>query len=520
MGGAPRAKPRDARVAVVGAGPAGLATAWFLRRAGFRHVTVFEERGRVGGLCNTLTEDYKSFDLGANYIAPNYRETLRLAREVGARRYPARPWIAVRVPPDQPAGEGPAQQPLQYISMLKVVRELRDEDGRPVEEIGLLELGWGIARYLWKRLWLRRAIDQPTFERIHERPDLCISFRDWLEQEGLWRLRSLFEIPITLMGYGYLHEIAAPYALRFLSVGLFVPMVLRQVPGVGAWFRWPKRFEFGFQRMWEALSWRLNVRCNVKVRRIVRSREEDPHPIRIEFEHPQRIFRRDEQDVDTLWFDYLIIACSRTGSLGHRHTGAKADVQFDITKEEHVQFEVVETHRFCVTTLHPKPDARPRPPRPVVCAIPFTPKTMDRPWALVQLWGEDSDMLQCYTRLPTTEEGVEGPTSIEVSHCKKVLPGVIRLIRLLGGDVYPIEGIGGGAPGDAKKQRWESYMEWPYFGHVTPEAMAGGWFQRMEALQGNLRTYWVGGATDFESVELIVRYAKQLVERHFEGKRA
>ncbi len=56
---------RKARILILGAGPGGLAAAYYLRKYGYKNVTVFEKLGRVGGLCRTVTEDYQSFDLGA-----------------------------------------------------------------------------------------------------------------------------------------------------------------------------------------------------------------------------------------------------------------------------------------------------------------------------------------------------------------------------------------------------------------------------------------------------------------------
>ena len=44
----------DRRIAIVGAGPAGLTAAMALRRLGYSSVTVFERRGRVGGKCLTV----------------------------------------------------------------------------------------------------------------------------------------------------------------------------------------------------------------------------------------------------------------------------------------------------------------------------------------------------------------------------------------------------------------------------------------------------------------------------------
>ncbi|NOR24981.1 MAG: NAD(P)-binding protein, partial [Desulforhopalus sp.] len=76
---------RNARILILGAGPGGLSAAYYLRRYGYKNVTVFEKLGRVGGLCRSVTEDNQSFDLGAAVISPAYREVLKIARQTGAR---------------------------------------------------------------------------------------------------------------------------------------------------------------------------------------------------------------------------------------------------------------------------------------------------------------------------------------------------------------------------------------------------------------------------------------------------
>jgi len=91
----------DPRIVIVGAGPAGLSAAYFLRRRGYRHVLVLEKLGRVGGLVYSLTVGGRAFDLGANYVTPEYRETLGLAREVGAEMYTEKPFVAMTVPTER-----------------------------------------------------------------------------------------------------------------------------------------------------------------------------------------------------------------------------------------------------------------------------------------------------------------------------------------------------------------------------------------------------------------------------------
>ena len=56
---------------------------------------------------------------------------------------------------------------------------------------------------------------------------------------------------------------------------------------------------------------------------------------------------------------------------------------------------------------------------------------------------------------------------------------------------------------------------WRYFPHVTPEAMAAGYYDELEALQGTRHTYYAGEIMSFATVEQCARYSRDLVDRCF-----
>src|SRR5690606_22391015 len=70
-------------VAVVGAGPAGLAAGWALAAHGAR-VTLYERRSAPGGGLRTDELDGARVDAGVQLLGSYYRETFRVAEEAGA----------------------------------------------------------------------------------------------------------------------------------------------------------------------------------------------------------------------------------------------------------------------------------------------------------------------------------------------------------------------------------------------------------------------------------------------------
>ena len=149
-------------------------------------------------------------------------------------------------------------------------------------------------------------------------------FSDWLRKNNLSELETLFSMPITIMGYGYLHEIAAPYALKYMSIKTFWNLVS---VGMELPTSWPKRFVEGFQGFWERISVGIDVRLNVHIQKIERG-------------NVIRVFI--EGEPEELEFDYLVLACPLTPNNLHQF--------LELTEQETEIFEKVVVNPFVVTT--------------------------------------------------------------------------------------------------------------------------------------------------------------------------
>jgi hypothetical protein len=457
-----RKRGKDAEIVIVGAGPAGLSAAYFLKKNGYKNVTVIEKLGRVGGLCFTVTEDYTCFDLGANYLTPDYRETLNLAFEYGLETYAERNIVMASFEESQP---GYRQKTVWQTAK-----------GRTP----LFAFVWANIRYTWLRWRLGAIIDPPGHAGISRHPDLCVSFLEWLQRNRLECLERLFEIPIAVMGYGHLKDIPASYAMKYMSLPTYVAMCIKAVPMMG-WWPWPKRFVLGYQWLWQNVARELNVWMNSEIKSIERSGER----LVIEYVRTEQNLNVMTSEKDRFEFDELILACPLSNDVLERF--------LKLSEEESRLFSQVITDPYCMISLKiPLPNL---PPDFAMATIPLPP--IGTPWAVTRQAAE-SNLVQFYARLPA-----ERDLDRETTH-RKVLKAVRDLIGRFGGDVSQID-----------DNIWHSFDCWPYFIHVDSKAIAAGFYDQLEALQGTQNTYYTGALLDFELVERTVRYSKKLVNERF-----
>uniref|UniRef100_A0A832GY72 FAD-dependent oxidoreductase n=1 Tax=Oscillatoriales cyanobacterium SpSt-402 TaxID=2282168 RepID=A0A832GY72_9CYAN len=453
---------KHARICVVGAGAAGLSTAYFLKQRGYENVTVLEKNGRVGGLCCSITYKSRAFDLGANYLTPAYKEVLKMAQKVGADLY----------------SEGPGQ----------VYDPFESQPGKPVfksildavmQGTDFFTYGGAIARFYWERLQLEPLLSVPGFAGISLHPELTQPFSNWLAEKNLSCLSTLFELPITNMGYGYLNEIPTAYALKYMTLDTFTTLVTY---GADLKLGWPKRFVDGFQRFWERISWGLEVHCNVTIKDVKRGAT-----IQVHFLEQEQILDQSDFREETLEFDYLILACPLTLDVLHSF--------LDLSTTEQELFKQIELNPYSLTTYR-IPNFKMH--TPVTNVIPMNPE--GNPWFISQQF-LDNDLVAFYTRLPWDAELIDWDNEAARSDRRnEVIKGIQATMETIGVRL---------------DDQYYTYDEWPYFPHVTSEAMQAGFYDRLEALQGQRKTFYVGGLLNFELVETIVEYSKALVEKNF-----
>lgn len=213
------------------------------------------------------------------------------------------------------------------------------------------------------------------------------------------------------------------------------------------------RIAGGYQRLWQSVAADLDVRLGSEIQSVERGS-----------------VTRLRTSGDTLECDVLIIASPLDQALAF----------LDASTAEEQLFSRIRYTSYYVTLCSTRglPDAsvsiHPLPGPGVTCMLA-------RGWAR-----PETTVAYAY--------GAEGEFSLE-----DIVSRLERDISDLGGTLVSID----------------RQFDWRYFPHFGPEDMSAGCFDRIEALQGEQNTYYAGSLLSFETVEDVVAYSKNLVERFF-----
>lgn len=289
----PQETPRNARIAVIGAGAAGLTAAHTLKALGYRNVTVYEKDARPGG--KVLTDHSLGFnvELGAVFVSEGHEVTLQLANEVG----------------------------MQTVGLERSGMVL-DEDGAlvpvpqfAVRKYGPAQLQSAIGRY---QMLLQR-------DRITERrsfaglpPEVHVPFAEFAAKHGIGPIADMFKSQIVAWGYPYYETVPAIYYLKLIE------MVLKVEP-TGIRPSYLFMFPDGFQELYLRVAKQLDVRCSSEITRVQRTAT--GAKVRLTVDGEESVY------------DWVILA-----------TPPKATRRYlDMTAEEEELLRQAVSHNYCVT---------------------------------------------------------------------------------------------------------------------------------------------------------------------------
>jgi hypothetical protein len=211
------------RIAIVGAGPAGVSMAYLLKKRGFDHITIFEKEDRVGGKSKSYTYNGDKFDAGTIYAFNKYECVELLFDEFGITE------VAI----DGAKKPRFVSDPAIFADMPNNINiyPLWSQEyttatyGVPFDDLTAYFTQVGVEAQQYINSWME---SMGSFEYYF--PDestinfdlLNVSFLEWLEGRGLYALIPRLHIAVSGQGFGSLGEIPAFYGLMWLHPNIFV----------------------------------------------------------------------------------------------------------------------------------------------------------------------------------------------------------------------------------------------------------------------------------------------------------
>jgi glycine/D-amino acid oxidase-like deaminating enzyme len=447
---------RNTRVAIIGGGPAGLTAAHYLQEEGFVDVTIFERSAEVGGKCCTaVNAQGLAYDMGAIELTSDYLNVLEIVAQLG---------LSMTSVAD-PMGIDPVTR-VQY-PFGKVM----------FSGVSLPELLVAVPLYYEALEKYQPALGAPGFRNLPQ--EMCMPFATWLDGNGMGALKNGLLMPLTCYGYGALSRIPAPYALKYIDFRNFtVALENAAIDGLDhllppKWRidpEWPKRLTLGFGHFAAELARTLES-AGVKIRTgTLVSRIEREAGVRI-------TSSRGSGEPVTEDFDVLIVAVPQLLP--------SLSAMLRLSIDETDLFKHVVVNHYATTRC--RIDGLPYELLLEVMSGGNVVDPRDRyPAQILRAW-TNSDICVAYTAAsdPITADEVERNLTDNIRQMGMNLTEIIET------------------------------RVWDYFPHVGPDALAAGFYDRLDNLQGESHTYWAGGLMNFELVENTTAWSRSIVERFF-----
>jgi len=450
---------KDSRIAIIGAGAAGLAAAERLRARGYKNITIFEKTHRAGGQALTL-----------RYKVDDQREVIY---ELGSMQPTGSPNLFKLFERYHlHLGKSPYANDLErvhtnYLKLYsfeqhKIIQDFEvNKIGFPLKKI---VGGVGDTLKLAAILYRYRALFKPGFQLNQKQfTDLSIPFNQWVDNQHFKVIGNnlkMLGIAGTVGNPELSNENSALMVLKFICACItWRPSRVRFVNGVF------KLVREGYQELWERVAKAHHVIFNANIEKIIRN----DNKIDIHYNNKTEVF------------DALLVTCSFT----------EANKILDVTEEERNLFDKVKYNRgWRVAFL-----AKNLPVSGIYFFIePFlNPSYLSCPLPGFIIEGEVGNGVWLYSSaLSSTEADV--PLEPMYKKIEDILHKEFK----------------------AEVVQWVGAAYWPeFFPHFDPDDVNNGIYQKINDLQSKKNTYYLGATLSSSMHAPVVDHAYAVVDQYF-----
>jgi hypothetical protein len=448
---------KDIRIGIIGGGPAGLSAAMYLEKKGYTNYVIYEKSDHVGGKCHSPVFEGKRFEEGAIMGVPSYYAVHDIEQFAGITH------DGPSLNRDFKNLKGEVIEPFSPKKFWRLPHLLKLK--KQVKRLGeLLE-----TKYKGYDVNGHRGVAQGKYDGDDATPsrnhiagdnpalkDLCLPFDQFCKLNKIPLVQEVWMGPFTSFGYGFFDEIPAAYVLKYLDFQTCMNFVKCNL------WTWKN----GTQSIYEALDAKLQhpAVLNAQISSVVRT------------EKNVTLTVNGKEEV----FDRLIV----TSPLQYFPDYA------DATPVEKELFSKIDFERYDVLALTMKEGQY--PVNSYYLMDNMVPERLGHLMVYYRRWKDEPN--QAITTYALRNH--RGTPEVSYDDCKKMVLEDIVSYK------------------NAYDKMFDEHS-WYYFPHVYSEDYAAGWYDKVEAMQGQRCTYYAGEIMSFGDMDETCEYSRELVARFF-----
>jgi hypothetical protein len=480
------------RIAVIGAGPAGIHMASLLKKRGYDNVTILEKTNRIGGKSYTWHRDGVPYEMGTCFLHNGYHRIKQLARSYGLREDIHPEGRAIF-----PEGAAPNSGSLELDEFVagEVYKDWQQRCRRwkklpaTLVQFRLLKAIWDyqkLYRHLLGTLRLPYGIPLHLSGDVLARIDM--TFLEFLQQNNLNPLIGVLRIAQAAQGYGYLETTPTYYGLCWATPELLMGLT-KQFIGLK---KITRMLPDGYETLWRTMAEKdeLSIKLNAAIHSIKRQLPEG----RITIEYTDT---KGERQIEV--YDFLILAINLRSALG---------IIEDPSETEKRLFSALKG--FTLTTTLYESDPMPGFSTPDYDkAIAYFPQALIPGHA--NEWCADRNDRHIFATVNGLVKRFDRQVRVAFQFSDEDPPGR----ALFGKDDRIAEKLQASwAERGVVNPRIIKQFSWPYFMHFPGEAIRSGCYNQLFACQGRFKTWYAGASASFESVNHVVNYNHALIDTY------
>jgi len=183
--------PKKSKIGIIGAGPAGISIAHFLKKEGYNNITLLESSSHIAGKSATFSHENRGYDVGALMVGNDYTYVKSLATELNC--------------------------PLETFTGRALDIENNSIIFDDSDKIGIYsKLLPNLTHYLEEKQSFL-DISRPGHGQLSE-SELYAPITQFLKDHNMSYLKDAWSLAYTSAGYGYIQDdIPAAYFLKFIE---------------------------------------------------------------------------------------------------------------------------------------------------------------------------------------------------------------------------------------------------------------------------------------------------------------